>query len=55
MSSHTPAPPAPNAPSASEPAKPSNFLRHVIEHDLEAGTYQQRQWGGSPGDAAHHA
>ena len=55
MSSHTPAPPAPNAPSASEPAKPSNFLRHVIEHDLEAGTYANRQWGGSPGDAAHHA
>ena len=34
---------------------PSNFLRHVIENDLEAGTYAQRQWGGSPGDAQHHA
>ena len=55
MSSHTPAPHTSNAPSASEPVKPSNFLRHVIEHDLEAGTYSQRTWGGSPGDAAHHA
>ncbi|MBB1598547.1 glutamine--tRNA ligase/YqeY domain fusion protein [Variovorax sp. UMC13] len=37
------------------PAAPSNFLRHVIENDLEQKTYAQRQWGGSPGDAAHHA
>lgn len=36
-------------------AKPSNFLRHVIEHDLEQGTYAARRWGGSPGDAQHHA
>ena len=34
---------------------PSNFLRHVIENDLATGTYQGRQWGGSPGDAQHHA
>ncbi len=37
-----------------EAAKPSNFLRTVIERDLEAGTYAQRRFGGSPGDAAHH-
>jgi glutaminyl-tRNA synthetase len=37
-----------------ETLKPSNFLRQVIERDLEQGTYAQRQWGGSPGDAAHH-
>ena len=36
-------------------AKPSNFLRHVIENDLEQGTYSGRKWGGDPGDAAHHA
>jgi glutaminyl-tRNA synthetase len=36
-------------------AKPSNFLRHVIEGDLEQGTYASRRWGGTPGDAAHHA
>jgi glutaminyl-tRNA synthetase len=36
-------------------AKPSNFLRQIIEHDLAAGTYAQRRWAGSPGDAAHHA
>jgi glutaminyl-tRNA synthetase len=34
--------------------KPSNFLRGIIERDLEAGTYAQRHFGGSPGDAAHH-
>jgi glutaminyl-tRNA synthetase len=35
--------------------KPSNFLRQIIEHDLAAGTYAQRRWAGSPGDAAHQA
>jgi len=54
MSSHTPASPAP-ASAADEPTKPSHFLRHVIESDLQQGTYSQRTWGGSPGDAAHHA
>ena len=43
-----------NSPADKEPAKPSNFLRHVIENDLEQGTYATRRWGGSPGDAAHH-
>ena len=37
-----------------EPVKPSNFLRQIIEGDLASGTYAQRRWGGSPGDAAHH-
>ncbi|MEP6722808.1 MAG: glutamate--tRNA ligase family protein, partial [Variovorax sp.] len=36
-------------------AKPSNFLRHVIENDLDQGAYAARKWGGSPGDAQHHA
>jgi glutaminyl-tRNA synthetase len=35
--------------------KPSNFLRQIIEKDLAEGTYASRHWGGSPGDAAHHA
>ncbi|GMV46761.1 MAG: hypothetical protein AMXMBFR66_21590 [Pseudomonadota bacterium] len=35
--------------------RPSNFLRAIIERDLEAGTYADRPFGGSPGDAAHHA
>jgi len=43
-----------NSPADKEPAKPSNFLRHVIENDLEQGTYASRKWGGSPGDARHH-
>ena len=47
-----------NPPASSTPplhAKPSNFLRQIIEKDLAAGTYEGRLWGGSPGDAAHHA
>ena len=40
---------------AAEPVKPSNFLRHVVESDLAQGHYAGRRWGGSPGDAAHHA
>ena len=35
--------------------KPGNFLRAVIERDLEAGTYAGRRSAGRPGDAAHHA
>lgn len=34
--------------------RPSNFLRQVIERDLDQGTYAQRKWGGAPGDAASH-
>ena len=49
----------PKTPPAAAPAedavKPANFLRNVIERDLEAGTYANRQWGGGPGDAAKHA
>ncbi len=37
-----------------EPLKPSNFLRQIIERDLEQGTYAQRQWAGHPADAAEH-
>ena len=36
-------------------AKPANFLRTLIEQEVQQGVYAQRQWGGSPGDAAHHA
>ncbi|VWX62161.1 glutamyl-tRNA synthetase [Burkholderiales bacterium 8X] len=43
------------SPPVQEPSKPSNFLRHVIENDLQQGTYSKRRWGGSPGDARHHA
>ena len=38
-----------------EAAKPGNFLRAVIERDLEAGTYASRRFAGTPGDAAHQA
>ena len=33
----------------------SNFIRNIVERDLEQGTYASRRWGRSPGDAAHHA
>ena len=35
--------------------KPSNFLRQIIEADLSRGSYAGRHFGGSPGDAEHHA
>ncbi|WP_341886938.1 glutamine--tRNA ligase/YqeY domain fusion protein [Variovorax sp. YR752] len=40
---------------ADDSPKASNFLRQIIERDLEQGTYAQRHFAGSPGDAAHHA
>jgi glutaminyl-tRNA synthetase len=49
MSTPTPTSNIPEAP------KLSNFLRQIIESDLVNGTYAQRKWAGSPGDAAHHA
>jgi len=42
------------APADKEQLKPSNFLRQVIERDLEQGTYAQRKWAGHPADAAQH-
>jgi len=36
-------------------APASNFIRGIIERDLAQGTNASRRWGGSPGDAAHHA
>jgi glutaminyl-tRNA synthetase len=35
--------------------KPANFLRTIIERDLASGALEGRRFGGSPGDAAHHA
>ncbi|MBT2325200.1 glutamine--tRNA ligase/YqeY domain fusion protein [Variovorax paradoxus] len=43
------------SPADHDTAKPSNFLRHVIENDLQQGNYSGRKWGGAPGDAACHA
>ena len=56
MSKNTPAQPAaPVNTNAPDIVKPSNFLRQIIESDLEKGNYAVRRWAGSPGDAAHHA
>ncbi|AVP58094.1 glutamine--tRNA ligase/YqeY domain fusion protein [Pulveribacter suum] len=35
--------------------RPSNFLRQIIESDLDRGTHAARLWGGTPGDARHHS
>ncbi len=43
------------SPADKETLKPSNFLRQVIERDLEQGTYAQRHWAGHPADGAEHA
>ena len=45
----------PASPATPEEPKVSNFLRQIIEADLDKGTYASRRWAGSPGDAAHHA
>ncbi len=59
MSSPTAPANAPATPLASETpsitGKTSNFLRQIIEADLQNGTYTSRRWAGTPGDAAHHA
>ncbi len=56
MSSHdkTAGVPTPDKTDASA-VKPSNFLRAIIERDLEQGFQPARHFAGSPGDAAHHA
>ncbi len=46
---------APHHPATAEDHKPGNFLRQIIERDLAQGTYANRKFAGSPGDAAHHA
>src|SRR5450830_1275756 len=33
----------------------SNFIRAIVEKDIEQGVYKTRKWAGTPGDAAHHA
>jgi glutaminyl-tRNA synthetase len=36
-------------------APASNFIRNIVERDLEHGTYANRPWAGGPGDAAQQA
>ncbi|MFG6448307.1 glutamine--tRNA ligase/YqeY domain fusion protein [Roseateles sp. BYS180W] len=40
---------------AADALKPNNFLRTIIERDLEQGLGGERRWAGQPGDAAAHA
>jgi glutaminyl-tRNA synthetase len=42
-------------PAANAEVKATNFLRNIIERDLEQGAYATRHFAGSPGDAAHQA
>ncbi|MEC5396895.1 glutamine--tRNA ligase/YqeY domain fusion protein [Uliginosibacterium sp. H1] len=44
-----------STPKDTAPAQASNFLKNIIERDLETGTYASRRWAGSPGDAAHQS
>ena len=37
------------------PAPASNFIRHIVERDIEQGTYASRHWAGAPGDAEYQA
>src|SRR5438309_10523085 len=46
--------PKPDATAADADHRPGNFLRHVIERDLEQGSNAGQRWGGSPGDGNHH-
>ncbi|RZS56653.1 glutamine--tRNA ligase/YqeY domain fusion protein [Sphaerotilus mobilis] len=46
---------APSSDANPAAVKPANFLRTIIERDLEAGTYAGRHFAGTPGDATHHA
>jgi glutaminyl-tRNA synthetase len=46
--------PASRGAAGAEPTAPSHFIRQAIEHDLQAGTYAGRNWGGCPGDGPHH-
>jgi len=55
MSDPTTSPITPATSTATDSGKTSNFLRQIIESDLEKGTYASRHWAGTPGDAAHHA
>ncbi len=42
------------APAEKDSAKPSNFLRQIIERDLEQGTNAQRRWAGRPAGKQQH-
>jgi glutaminyl-tRNA synthetase len=55
VSTTAPPSPAPSAANDADAHKSSNFLRQIIERDLESGTYASRRFAGSPGDAKHHA
>ncbi|QDX80727.1 glutamine--tRNA ligase [Denitratisoma sp. DHT3] len=44
---HSPSQPQSDA--TSSEVKPANFLRHIVEADLAAGTHASRRWCGHPG------
>jgi glutaminyl-tRNA synthetase len=46
---------SPADPTVKAPPPSSNFLRQIVERDLAEGTYAQRRFAGTPGDAAHQA
>ncbi len=50
----TPPPEAQTPEGTPKSLKSSHFLKTIIERDLAEGTYAQRRFAGTPGDAAHH-
>ena len=43
--------PTPATPATDPAAKPTHFLRNLIEREVMDGVYAGRQWSGTPGDA----
>jgi glutaminyl-tRNA synthetase len=43
-----------NTPNGAELAPASNFLKNIIDQDLQKPQYQQRPWAGKPGGAVVH-
>jgi glutaminyl-tRNA synthetase len=51
---HSPTLPNPHNSPDSTDARPSHFIRQIVEADLASGKYAARQWRGQPGPAQAH-
>ncbi len=41
-------------PPPASPPNPGNFIRTIVDEDLQTGKYAPRRWGGAPGTAGRH-